>query len=387
MKRLVVVATVGLFLAGCAGVARADGNTPEIGISGSFSYHEDFNAPTNAALAAGTLNQLSYPNNEPGRNSFNIDLVELTAHGQATDSVGYEASIFFGDLAPGSGDSGNSSSGLSNVGLNTANVSFPVGTLFGPLKVTLGRRATDIGYEVIQPWGNAHISRSFVWNAQPINNDGAFVSYDGGAWSGTIGVANGYTVAQTTGASNDTNFNKALMANFKFGIAGWDVSVAGTHSREINSADLSVINVIVQGDLGPIQAAVEYNYLDHELGTVAGGSASLLANVAGGDVEADTGTLYLGQDFSCCWGWDFRFEYDDIDTSSTSLGPPIIASTELWGATLTGTWHVAEGTDLRLEYRHNEASGAGVGGNIFADDSSSGFDDSQDTLALQLVVF
>jgi|GEM_PF-1375127 len=387
MKRVLAVATAGLFLAGCAGIARADSHAPEIGISGAFSYHEDFNAPSNAALAAGTLNQLSYPNNEPGRNSFNIDLIELTARGQATDSVGYEASIFFGDLAPGSGDSNQASGDLSNVGLHTANVTFPVGTPFGPLQITLGRRATDIGYEVIQPWANANISRSFAWFAQPINNDGAFVSYDGGFWSGTVGVANGYTVAQTTGTRNDTNFNKALVASFKTSIIGWDVTVAGTHSREINAADLSNVNVIVQGDLGPIQTAVEYNYFDHEFGGPGSASASLIARTAGGDVEADTGAVYFGQDFDCCWGWDARFEYDDIDTSSTRFGPPVFASAELWGATLTGTWHVTEGTDLRLEYRHNGAGGGGVGGNLFADDSSSGADNAQDTLALQLVVF
>ena len=36
---------------------------------------------------------------------------------------------------------------------------------------------TPIGYEVLEPWGNANISRSYSWSLlQPINHDGAFVS-------------------------------------------------------------------------------------------------------------------------------------------------------------------------------------------------------------------
>ncbi len=379
MRGLVVLATVGVFVAGCAGTALAGepSGGPEVGIAASTSWVKDLNSPgLGSATTTGGLNSASYPSLGDGAvdESFNLDLVELSATGRASENVSYEASLFFGDIAGGSGET-DSNGDSPDVGLHTASVTFPIGVI----QTTVGRRATDIGYEVIQPWGNAHISRSFAWLAQPINHDGVKFGYDGGSWSAGVGMANEYSVAEGGGSNNDVDKNKAATADVQFGVGGWGFKVAGITTEDAG-ADLTDVNVVIQGDIGVLQTAFEYNFFDLDGGGSLGGLGGLGSAVS---AESDTFALYLGQDADC-WGWDARLEYVDLDFK----GPGAPASGEVYGITLTGSWHITEGVDLRLEYRHNEASDLDIGGgpdNVFLDDTS--LDDSQDTVALQVVMW
>ena len=157
MKRAIGFLMAGVFLVGTAGIASAASAT--VGLNAATSWVYDGNSPRSSSLDPDALflNSLSYPSAGANQKDqdVNIDLVELNVNGEAGD-VMYRAAIWFGDLAAYAGDDASG-----DVGLFEANVTLPL----GPVKATVGRFPTPIGYEVAQPWGNANISRSFHWSS------------------------------------------------------------------------------------------------------------------------------------------------------------------------------------------------------------------------------
>jgi len=378
MKRAIGFVMAGVFLVGTAGIASAASAT--VGLKASTSWVYDANSPRNSSAGGDEvfLNSLSYPSaglNEKDQD-VNIDLVELSLDGDAGD-VMYRAAIWYGDLAIASGDSASGDAGLFE-----ANVTLPL----GPVKATVGRFPTPIGYEVAQPWGNANISRSYQWSAQPINHDGAMLSYDGGTWNAGVGIVNEYSVMSgfrrfdSETISSDNNYDKGIIANVGANFAGWDFKVAGIDSnwRDPGASDLNgqLVNFIAEGQIVNVPLAFEYTYFKFDAGYPIGVLAS---SDSPGDSETDSFSLYVGQQWGA-YGLNARFEYDDVKVDSPGQ------DFDGWAGTLTGSYQFAEGVEFRAEYRHNEVdqNNAPV---LFADSDTSGVSDSQDVFLAQVIVY
>ncbi len=321
---------------------------PTLDFAAAVSYVQDLNDPSGGSPG---LNALGYSSMEQDE-SFNIDLIQLTVSG-SRGRASYRATLDFGDLAAFAGDSL-----VGDIALQEANLTYE----FDPVLVTVGRFATPIGQEVLEPWGNAHIGRSWSWQGQPINHDGLTLSRTLGSLELMGGVVNSFTVSDPSG--NDVDNEKGLLGSFWMSVSeALDVHGTGIFSRQGDVLDQQMYNLIVSGNLAaprPLRYAVEANYRNND----PDGAASM---------EFWSLVLYGGTNFGAL-GADVRFEYMDDD------GIVLGADSALWGTTLTFSWPLTDGVVVRAEYRHDDASDS-----VFTDGSSMG--DTLDTLQAQILWF
>jgi hypothetical protein len=348
------------FVAVCAllvaGVAQAEECCDQDGIKWSFgastSYNYDFNSP-DAAPLSGIGNEAAYPSLEQDE-SFNIDLVQLGVSG-SRGRFGFAAKIDYGDLARLAGDSADG-----DVALQEAYVTYQgdgVGASFG-------RIATPIGYEVLEPWGNAHPSRSYTWLAQPINHDGLTFNGTADIVDIMIGVVNSFTVADQDILANDIDDEKGVIASIGAGInEAFNLYVAGIYTEEDDSVDIGAVSGVISGSLpvgkNGLQYAVEGYYRRDD---PDGGGADTLWSVVGylnhriGDSPFSIGT---------------RIEYIDDEGI-------LLPNTEVLSVSPTVSVELVEGVNLRVEYRFDRSDD-----DIYLDDSSG--DDKLHTISAQLV--
>ena len=391
MRKLVGVLVAGAFLVGFAGAASADdnGEGPHFTFGASTSFAYDINDPDDDNDSS--ANALSYANMEARDESFNIDLVQLGVHG-ARGRASYAAKIDFGDLTPLAGDSADG-----DIALQTASLTYD----FDGAAITAGRFDTPIGYEVLEPWGNANISRSFSWSLlQPINHDGVYVSGSAGIVDAMLGAVNGFTVSDASDPFNDLDDDKGVVGAVGVGIMDeLNLYVSSIYTQDEDRVDRQAYNAIISGnvDMGGsgVRYAVEGNYRNDEKDKPTAGT-----NVGSGTGEIDWWSIvvYGGADFGPT-SLDIRWEYFDVDTelgSSASTpvpGDPVSdpffgnqlnnfgASFEdqVWSLTVTAGWHLTDGLQFRLEYRHDDADDS----TPFADNTN--FDDSLDVVQAQVV--
>ncbi|RMD82630.1 MAG: hypothetical protein D6815_08725 [Candidatus Dadabacteria bacterium] len=346
MRRLAGVLVAGAFLVGLSGVASADDGV-QLSFGAAASYVQDLNDPT----AAPGLNAATYSSMEQDE-SFNIDLIQIGITGTRGAASGH-IKIDFGDLTTLSGDSTTG-----DVGLQEAYLSYDFGGAVG----TVGRFATPIGYEVLEPWGNAQISRSWAWQGQPINHDGVTVSGGSDNIEAMIGAVNSFTVNDTV--ANDVDDEKGIIGSI--GVAlddALNVYGAGLFSEFNDTIERQYYNLILSGNLDEVLAsglsyAIEGHYRQDD--PKGPGSTDMWGI-----------TVYGGAEFGPT-GIDLRWEY--MDDEGLVLG----ANTELWSLTVTASWALADGREVRGEYRHDDADDP-----IFVDEST--VDDTLDTLQAQVV--
>jgi len=336
MRKFITIVTVGVFLAATGSVALADG--PDLSIGASTSYVFDVNDPEiigglNSALYATGFDANGYSGNE----SFNIDLVQLGVSGGNGD-VTYGAKLNMGDLSTSSDD---------GVQVMTAWASYDAGSA----SITAGRIDTPIGYEVLEPWGNANISRSLAWNLQPINHDGVTVSSSTSGLDIMLGVVNGLA------PGTDSDDEKGLIGSIGGAAGDADWSLAGIFTEEGDVVDVTILNFVLSSEAAGMDVALEVNYLE--------------IDEDGFDALEKTGVvLYAGTDLGNT-SLDARLEFLDIEQGS--------ADNEIWGLTVTAGWELADGVGFRLEYRHDSSDN-----DVYADGSNA--DDSIDVIQAQLVL-
>jgi len=367
MRTLVGALVAGMFLVGMAGAASAtESSGPNFTFGASTSYTYDFNNPKDPNLA----NNQGYANLDGLDQSFNIDLVQLGISG-SRGRASYGAKLDYGDLTRWAGDYGNS-----DVGLQTAYLSYDM----GGAAVTAGRYDTPIGYEVLEPWGNANVSRSLSWSKlQPVNHDGVFVSGHAGVLDGMIGVANGFTVAAQGNSPTDPSDEKAVLGAVGAGISDFlNLYFSMIYNRENNDTDQQLYNAIISGKVPLVndsnfRYALEGNYAMNEFDVGAGTNPN-----------SDYWSLvaYLGGDFGPT-SLDLRGEYL---YGNNDHG---VTNEEAWDLTATAGWYLTEGLQLRLEYRYDSSlQGLGLKGGSATDQifrRKHGDSDSDNTLQAQLV--
>ena len=343
MRKLVGVLFAGVFLVAVARPGLADDKTgtgPNFTFGMSTSYVYDFQDPK-----IPSNNSLSYANFESRDESFNIDLVQVGING-SRGRASYGAKLDYGDLAQLAGDD---SSG--DIGLQTAYLSYD----FGGAGITAGRFDTPIGYEVLEPWGNANISRSFSWTfLQPINHDGAFVSGNAGIFDGMLGIANGFTVNDPQG--NDIDDEKAIIGAFGAAFSdALNLYASGIYTETADIVDTQVYNAIISGKV-PLQGsgfryALEGNI---RLDSNDEGSHANPQVLPEGDGTQWSLVAYLGADFGPT-SLDVRGEYLDQDQDNAAAIPSSGADGKVYSGTVTAGWYLTDGLQFRVEYRHDEA--------------------------------
>ena len=336
MRRVVAIMAA-VAIAGFATVASAD----EISVGASVSYGMDLNDP-----ASGSGNSSVYSGMNANDEAFGVDLVQVGVSGSRGD-VSYAAAINFGDLASAADDTESGDSAQ----LSIANLAYDA----GGVTVTAGRFGTPIGYEVLEPWGNAHVSRSYGWQAQPINHDGVTVSTAVGGADVTLGAVNNFTVAD---GSNDADDEMGFIAAIGTSLGDWSVNLSGIVTEESDTTDITMANLILSGELAGMPLTVAVNYREDD---------------AASKTEMNGVAIYTGTSIGSA-DLDLRLDFIDDEGITTS------ADTEVWAVTATASWALSDGVDFRLEYRHDDADDA-----IFNDDSSGGTDDALDTVQAQLV--
>jgi hypothetical protein len=340
MKKLVGYFAAAALVVGIAGVASAEGDGPDFTFGASTSYVYDINGPNNGAAGTSGFNSLAYANQEPRDQSFNVDLIQLGISGQR-GAASYGATLDFGDLAYLADNSSDA-----QVALQTAWLGYDMDMV----GFTAGRFGTPIGYEVLEPWGNANISRSYGWQIQPINHDGVTAHATLDMFEVMAGAVNNFTVAQNpvpangTPAVNDTDNRKgviwAISGSFSDALNG---HFSGIYTDDFgHSTVLFETNSIIHGKLEPggvgLRYAIEYTYLDNDPDQSAGGGSTKSHDVTA-NIGTDLGPTAI----------DFRFDYLNDDGNITPV------STKVYSSTLTLAWALVEGMDFRVEYRHDEA--------------------------------
>jgi hypothetical protein len=331
MRKFITIATVGVFLAATGSVALADG--PSLSIGAAASYVFDVNDPDSGGNSALYANQA-----DSGNESFNIDLVQLGVSGGSGD-VTYGAKLNMGDLSTTSDGDG--------VEVQTAWASYDAGSA----TLTAGRIDTPIGYEVLEPWGNANISRSMAWGVQPINHDGLTVSSSTSGLDIMLGVVNGFA------PGNDSDDEKGLIGSVGGAAGNVDFNLSGLFSEEGDVLDITILNLILSSELAGMDVALEANLTEMDPDT-------------GSDVEVNSVALYAGTDLGNT-SLDARLEFVDADSGSSD--------NELWGLTVTAGWELADGVGFRLEYRHDSSDS-----DLYADGDE--FEDGLDIIQAQLVL-
>jgi hypothetical protein len=378
MRKLVGVLFAGLFLAALARPGLADdksGTGPNFTFGASTSYVYDFNDPdSNFDGVPGAdfpPNALSYANFEGRDESFNIDLVQLGING-ARGKASYGAKIDYGDLTALVGDDSGG-----DIGLQTAYLSYD----FGGAGITAGRFDTPIGYEVLEPWGNANISRSYSWTLlQPINHDGIFVSGNAGIFDGMLGIANGFTVNEASTGFNDIDDEKAIIGAVGVAVSdAFNLYGSGIYTETADIVDTQMYNAIISGKI-PMQGSGMRYALEGNVRIDDNDEGGATGTTPEGDGTQWSVVGYLGADFGPT-SLDVRGEYLDQNMDFAAAIPFPGADGAVWDVTLTAGWYVTDGLQFRVEYRHDDAdSDSGL---FYVDGNN--IEDNDDTLQAQIV--
>jgi hypothetical protein len=323
------------------------------GMSTSYTY--DFNSPNTDAAPPDPVfgNNGLYANFEQDE-SFNIDLVQLGASG-SRGKLSYGAKLDYGDLARVAGDSQDG-----DIALQEAFITYD----FDVAQATAGRFGTPVGYELLEPWGNPNISRSWTWIAQPINHDGLKLNSSFDIVDVGVGVVNSFTVNDQPriDGMNDTDDEKGIFGNVGVSVNdAFNIYGVGLWNELDDNTNQWLGDGIISGDV---------SMGDNDLNYALEGMFRRNDDDNTGNDDMWTIAGYFGFDVGPV-GMNLRGEYVDDD------GILFGQSTKLWAATVTGSVELVDGVEFRVEYRHDDADD-----DIYLDNGNT--DDKDDVIQAQL---
>lgn len=368
MRKLLVAALSVAFIPSAVSICGAE-NGPRLWVGAATSFVFDTNDPDRNGRSS--FNRQSYANRKEER-SFNVDLLQIGVEG-SRGSASYRAKLDFGDLAKGLDDSLDDT-----FALQEAWIAYDMDAA----GFAAGRFGTPIGYEAREPWANANVSRSWGWAVQPSNHDGlkAYTHLDD--VDVMVGVVNSFsgTNGSPVGApGNDLDDEKAVLASL-----GWaprdemQLLVAGIYTELLDTENTAMVTAIASGVLDATSLALSYA-LEAQWRRDDDSLAGAVAGQAGKDVSIWGFAGYVGTDLGAT-RLDLRLEWiDDGGILTDGFNGSFANDVELWEVTVTTSWELVAGLDLRLEYRHDEADQR-----VFANDGG-GADKRNDVVQAQLV--
>lgn len=380
---------------------------PSVRLGGAISYGHDFNDP-----------QPSFPNAQLGLYSsfdspgFNVDLLQVELSGFRR-FVGYSTKVDFGDLARVVGDDGNRDRDLIYTNPDSDwSVALQEGFVYVDVSrfvFNLGRFASPMGYEVVEPWGNANITRSRAWLEQPISFDGLSAAWKVFGVDFTVGAVNSvfkddeYDQFQrfTDPANPGTYFGDIVDesdaewgAIFAMGtkVLDAEISFAGFWTQvdealdsgllqvfSTEPTDKVLLNLVLARSFGRVSTALEGNfaYLDSTDKVVFldekqfGGSTSIDSSSTG------NGAVYVGVTFLEKGSVNFRADYGVFSDSFRER------SAKQWSVTTTLGWQFNDYIAFRVEHRY-DGSDSDLR-DLFVEDDGK-FTSSVNTIHAQLVL-
>lgn len=352
------------------------------------SYVFDINDP-DPQNNIGAENARAYSSFEQDE-SFNIDMVQLGVTG-GRGPVTYGVKLNWGDLA---GDTGGAR--FSKSAADDSSAEFELQEAFlavdaSGLTLTAGRIPTPIGYEVLEPWGNTHISHSRIWTFQPINHDGLAVSGSTGNVSGMLGVVNGFYVTDDNegGFGNNIDDEYGIIGSVGANFGDIDANLAAIYSEEADRIDIFEINGILAGVFGNCNAALEMTYLEADEDDSPGDNATGDVSFVDGEEIFDV-TGYFDV-HNGPWTLGLRASFSD-ETNTTFGGGGVLGGfsdgdweNERYTVSVTGGYEITEGVMVRAEYRHEESDEGVFGDDDFNIFENEGLSDSLDVLQAQIL--
>ncbi len=349
------------------------------------NYNVNLNRPTITGPGA-PANTNAYRAFDSNANTFNIGLMELAIENTPTDWVTFRTDLDFGRDASLIHAAGLG--GAEFVDLQQAHVILKAANVGNGLSFKIGKFVTMHGAEVIEASANNNISRSFLFNyAIPYTHTGVLASYPfSDMVSLDLGVVNGWNNVL------DNNNGKSI------------------HSM-LTLKPTDKVTWFIGGTFGPETAGTSsmYRYLvdstitftPNEIWTVAlnydlGRDGGLGAGAGKGISDWQGFAAYVHAKPFDFMGISLRGEYyKDLLQSTVPLAvtvPPTVLGTaganlpigavqsdKLFEATLTSHFYLADGLDLRFEYRHDHGNNASF---LKGTGTTRKF---QDTIASQLV--
>lgn len=315
-------------LAATATTALADDGGPIFTFGAATSFVYDINEPDDQVTDE---NQKTYANGK-SEESFNIDLVQLGLSG-TRGIVRYGAKIDFGDWTREIQDNIDDSVALQEMFLATS---------AGPVVLTGGRMLTPFGYEVLEPWANANISRSRAWYYQSISHDGAAISGEIGGVSMMAAIVNGFRI-NNIGANNpDDEYGVIASVGFPLGEEA-TFRLSAVYSDENDSERNVEVNGVLAGNHERYRYGLESTWLDGN----GHGNGTPTQPVPQDATVIDV-TGYGGATFGK-WSVDTRLSY--TDQKGTNGNYFTRNHDKIVSFTLTGGYEIVEGVVFRAEYR------------------------------------
>ncbi len=340
---------------------RALAELPDIHLTGEvdLAYAYDFDRPADGHVA---LRALEHDDD----NDFSFEHAKLAAAGSILDTVDARVEVLFGRSAQFLAPLTRGNLGSDDVDVEQVYLSYrvPVGN---GLTLTLGKVASRLGAEVIEPPANDPFSRSFIFTLGiPHTYTGLIGSYSffDGATDVELGVVNGWD------SVDDGNDGKTVVGRVADHVSdGLDVALAGTWGAEQpgregpkrGTGDL----IVTVRPVDELSFLLEFLY-GHEADAVmpppdAPSGAPLrdagwraFSGIARYDATDKVSLSLRGEVF------------DDVDGARSGQAQ------QLWEVTETFAYQVIANLVARVEHRHDESDHAAFG-------HGQGLSRSQDT--------
>ncbi|MGF7230645.1 outer membrane beta-barrel protein [Arachidicoccus sp.] len=345
MKRICMVFVVMAQIIASAAMAQnltdSTKKAPTLKISGSVDgyYRYNFNAPAGA-----TNNLTSFTNSQ---NSFELGMASLRFDASAMDGkISATADLGYGrraeEFSYTDGGITNGHSTLQSV--KQLYVSFAAGR---NITLTLGKWATHIGYEVLDPYVNRNYSMDYMFSYGPFSHTGFKAQYTKGHLGIMLGVANPTDVVTTVslvktllGQISESFGKTSLYLNYQ----GFWGAKNGTNANPLvtynNLKSLHQLDFVLTSTLCK-QFSLGYN------GTIQFRED---INSTVGNKSWWGSALYLNYDPTNMLGFTLRSEY--VEDRKASLLP----ATKLTDLTLTLNYKLGGQFLLMPELRYDHAA-------------------------------
>jgi predicted porin len=232
----------------------------------------------------------------------------------------------------------------------------------------LGKFITHIGAEVIEGYDgwNSNFSRSFLFGlAIPFTHTGLRASYDINDQLSVLGViANGWDNTTDNNDSKSIGFQVAYSPSDDLSILfNW---MGGNEQDDSDHEFRQIFDIVVDVAVSN-QLSLQFNldYGTEEDEGVGGGTAEWFG--LAGIVRYDVNKWF---------SMNFRAEFfnDNDGVRTGTIGQ------DLWEITITPEFRINNNMVVRVEYRHDDS-------NRLTFDDGAGVSDSQDTIALNALVY
>ena len=278
-----------------------------------------------------------------GANTFAIQQywIEMNKAPTEESRAGFDIALQGGQFCT-VGGCGVAPGNANDVHLYTANVSYlaPIGS---GLTVTAGIMPTLIGYEVENQNGNFFITRSLVWDLQPVTSTGATVSYGiTDALSLTVGAINepiGDVRFDSVSAKSITSLLSYSAEKFYLS-AGLNWGKLGGGGSDATQGIFDLIATVNPTDSLMIGANYDYHFGDDAAGN--------------SDPAAKANAISVFTTFQVLekTAVGARFDYVKFDQIP-----------EYWDITATVAQTITDGLTGKVEYRYDKDSGSDVDAN------------------------